>query len=317
MKEKLLRILCCPSCKSDLVVEAVESSGGEIKEGVLRCSSCSKNYKIHNFIPRFVETDKYVGNFSFQWLFYKKTQLDSHNRAEDSLKEFVLKTGFTPVELKGRTMLDVGCGTGRFMEIAGAEGGEIVGVDLSFSVETAVENMKGRPNVNVVQADIFNLPFKPGSFDFIYSLGVLHHTPDTGEAFRRVAPLLGNGGDISIWVYSNESRYAKIRNAFTDFYRIFTSRMPVRLLWWLCHLAIPLYYVKKLGKFGDLVEMVLPTSVHPCAEERVLNTFDWYSPKYQYKHTFVEVEAWFREAGLTPKRLGALVAVTGSRPPKP
>lgn len=313
MKEKLLNILCCPACASGLRLKALESAANEVKEGELSCVSCGKVYKITNFIPRFVETDKYVGNFSFEWLFYRKTQLDSHNKSEDSLKEFISKTDFSPEDLKGKLILDVGCGTGRFMEIAGSEGGETVGVDLSFAVDTAVENMRGREKAHVVQADIFSLPFKPGSFDFIYSLGVLHHTPSTEEAFKRVVPLLRDGGDISIWVYSNESRFAKIRNGFTDFYRFFTSRMPIRMLWVLCHIAVPLYYLKKLGKFGDLLEMVFPTSVSPRAEERVLDTFDWYSPKYQFKHTYAEVEGWFRAAGLKPKRLGVQVAVTGSK----
>ena len=317
MKERLINILCCPACGADLRLRVSESADGEVRTGELACSSCDKVYKITNFIPRFVETDKYVGNFSFEWLFYRKTQLDSHNKSADSLNEFVNKTGFSPAELKSRMILDVGCGTGRFMEIAGSQGAEVVGVDLSFAVETAVENMKGRPKAHVVQADIFHLPFKPGSFDFIYSLGVLHHTPSTSEAFRRVAPLLRAGGDISIWVYSNESRFEKVRNAFTDFYRFFTSRMPIRLLWWLCHVSIPLYYLKKLGKFGALLEMVFPTSVSPRAEERVLDTFDWYSPKYQFKHTFAEVEGWFGEVGFKPRRLGVSVAVTGSKQPKP
>ncbi len=313
MKEILLNVLCCPACAGDLRLKILASAEGEVKEGELACSSCGKVYKITNFIPRFVETDKYVGNFSFEWLFYRKTQLDSHNRSADSLKEFISKTGFSPADLKGRLILDVGCGTGRFMEIAGSEGGETVGVDLSFAVETAVENMRGRKNAHVVQADVFNLPFRPGVFDFIYSLGVLHHSADTKGAFDRLPSLLRTGGDISIWVYSNESRYEKVRNAFTDFYRFFTCRMPVRLLWWLCHISIPLYYLKKLRKFGAFLEMILPTCVHPNKDEMVLGTFDWYSPRYQYKHTYAEVENWFHAAGLKTRRLGVSVSVTGHK----
>jgi SAM-dependent methyltransferase len=314
MKERLLGILCCPKCKADFELVVSGSSGGEVKEGTLKCRGCGDTYEVRNFIPRFVESDKYVGNFSFEWLFYKRTQLDSHNRTSGSLDSFVQKTGFTPAELKDRLVLDVGCGTGRYMEIAAGGGAEVVGVDLSYSVESAVENMRGRQNTNVVQADIFNLPFKPGIFDFIYSIGVLHHTPDTRKAFLSIVPLLRVKGNISIWVYSNESWFEHMRNACTDFYRIFTTRMPVRLLWLLCHLAIPLYYLKKMGKFGQIFEIFLPSANTPDVEERVLDTFDWYSPKYQFKHTYAEVEGWFTEAGLTSRRLGFSVAVTGSRP---
>lgn len=313
MKEKLLSILCCPACAGDLALKTSRAEGGETLEGELVCAGCGKAYPVTNGVPRFVETDKYVRNFSFEWLFYRKTQLDSHNRAESSKKDFILKTGRTPADLKGRLVLDVGCGTGRFMEVAGAEGAETVGVDLSFAVETAAENMRGKALAHVVQADVFHLPFKPGVFDFIYSLGVLHHTPSTREAFLKLPPLLKPAGAASIWVYSAETRYERIRNAFTDFYRFFTCRLPIRLLWLLCHLAVPLYYLKKLWKVGALLEMVLPTSMSPRAEERVLDTFDWYSPRYQFKHTFEEVEGWFREAGLAPRRLGFPVAVTGAK----
>lgn len=311
MKEKLLRLLCCPACAGDLALKTARAEDGETIEGELSCAGCGKTYPVRNSVPRFVETDKYVGNFSFEWLFYRKTQLDSHNRAESSRNDFILKTGRAPKDLGGKVVLDVGCGTGRFMEIAGAGGAEVVGVDLSFAVETAAENMKGRAGAHVVQADVFHLPFRPGSFDFIYSLGVLHHTPSTREAFLRLPPLLAPRGAASIWVYSAETRYERVRNAFTDFYRFFTCRMPIRLLWLLCHAAVPLYYLKRLGKPGALLEMVLPTSMSPRAEERVLDTFDWYSPRYQFKHTYTEVEGWFREAGLEPRRLGFPVAVTG------
>lgn len=313
MKEKLLSILCCPACAGDLALKTSRAEGGETLEGELACAGCGKAYPVTNGVPRFVETDNYVRNFSFEWLFYRKTQLDSHNRAESSKKDFILKTGRTPADLKGKLVLDVGCGTGRFMEVAGAEGAETVGVDLSFAVETAAENMRGKEKAHVVQADVFHLPFKPGVFDFIYSLGVLHHTPSTREAFLKLPPLLKPAGAASIWVYSAETRYERVRNAFTDFYRFFTCRMPIRLLWLLCHLAVPLYYLKKLWKVGALFEMVLPTSMSPRAEERVLDTFDWYSPRYQFKHTFEEVEGWFREAGLAPRRLGFPVAVTGAK----
>lgn len=314
MKETLLRLLCCPVCAGDLALKTSRAEGGETLEGELSCAGCTKTYPVANGVPRFVATDKYVGNFSFEWLFYRKTQLDSHNRSSQSREEFTEKTGFAPSELKGRTVLDVGCGTGRFMEVAAAAGAEVVGADLSFAVETAAENLKGNRNAHVVQADVFQLPFRSGAFDFIYSLGVLHHTTSTREAFLRLPPLLSAGGSVSIWVYSAETRYERARNFFTDLYRFFTCRMPVRLLWLLCHLAIPLYYLKKLGKFGAALEVVLPSSDSPRPEERVLNTFDWYSPRYQYKHTFAEVEGWFSSAGLRPRRLVFPVSVTGVKP---
>ena len=66
-------------------------------------------------------------------------------------------------------MLDVGCGMGRFSEVAASYDARVVGVDLSVAVEAAQRNLGERPNTAFMQADVFNLPLRPESFDFIYS----------------------------------------------------------------------------------------------------------------------------------------------------
>jgi hypothetical protein len=60
--------------------------------------------------------------------------------------------------------------------------------------------------------------------------------------------------------------------------------------------------------------MALPTSLNPDPEWRWLDTFDWYSPRYQWKHTYEEVERWFEEAGLHQIERGPFaVSVRGTR----
>lgn len=314
MKQKLLDLLCCPSCGSGLELLRPVAGNDEIETGVLNCAACKKEYPIVNFIPRFVETDQYVNNFSFEWTVHRQTQLDSVTGSTESRDTFTEKTGFEPGKLGGALVLDVGCGTGRFMEIAQPHAGEIVGVDLSFAVDAAYKNLGRRGNAHLVQADIFQLPFKDAVFDRIYSIGVLHHTTDTREAFLKLPRLLKTGGEIAVWVYSDETDYTRRRNRFTDLYRLVTVHMPNKLLWWLSHLAIPFYYLKKIPKLGTLLDMTIPMSNHPEPRWRVLDTFDWYSPKYQYKHTWLEVENWFSEAGLREvSRLSFPVSVKGKK----
>jgi hypothetical protein len=61
--------------------------------------------------------------------------------------------------------------------------------------------------------------------------------------------------------------------------------------------------------------MLLPISRHPDPEVRVLDTFDWYAPRYQWKHDWPEVEEWFRDAGLDEiRRQDFAVSVSGRRP---
>jgi SAM-dependent methyltransferase len=193
-------------------------------------------------------------------------------------------------------VLDVGCGMGRFLDVASRWNGEAIGVDLSAAVDAAYENIGRRNNVHLIQADVFALPFAAGSLDRIYSLGVLHHTPDCRRAFEQLPPLLAPHGQLAVWVYSNHNA---MYNFTSRQYRRLTTRLPQRLLYALCWLAVPLYPLYKIPFFGFIAEHLLPVSNHPNWRWRVLDTFDWYSPRYQSKHSYYKVVQWFKEAGLT------------------
>jgi SAM-dependent methyltransferase len=263
-------------------------------------------------ILRFVDSDSYAGSFGREWNWFAETQLD---RPEEGMTEsreaFAQKTGFTPEALAGKTVLDVGCGMGRFAEVAASHGAHVVGVDLSVAVDAAQRNLGGLPNTAFLQADVFDLPFRPGSFDLIYSIGALHHTPDTRAAFDNLPKLLKPGGRIAIWVYSSERRLSYLSS---DLLRRLTTRMDEERLLKLCRAADPLGRLYRT-RFGRYLYPLLPASRHPDPEWRVLDTFDWYAPKYQWKHDWPEVEGWFGKAGLAEIRQHEVaVSVSGRRP---
>ena len=300
MEEKLLSLLGCPKCKNTLKLKEPIREHNKIKSGLLQCEFCQTTYSIQNHIPRFVETDKYVDSFSFEWKRHRTTQLDSANKKPESEETFKEKTGFDLNDLKGKLVLDVGCGMGRFMEVVTKYGGEVVGFDLSFAVEAAFENLGSNPNCHVIQADVFELPFKPGTFDYIYSIGVLHHTPDTKKAFEQLVPLLKRGGKIAIWVYD---AHLNSILSLSQQYRKITTHLPKRLLYFISYISMPYYYLVKIPFIGRLFHFLLPTSPHANRHWRVLDTFDWYSPRYQFKHTYPEVYKWFQATGLKNLRL--------------
>ena len=295
MKQSLLKIVVCPMCQGELNLTVETHAGEEIETGLLSCGQCSQAYPIRNGIPRFVPTDDYVGNFSFEWNVHRKTQVDSIAGHNESHKTFLEKTGLREEELKGKLVLDAGCGTGRFMEIASGFGATVVGIDLSYAVDAAYANMGSRPNIHIVQANLFHLPFRAETFDAIYSIGVLHHTRNTREAFLQLPRLLTTNGAIAIWVYMWAGEYSQL----VDRVREWTIKIPEKLLYALCAAWVPIYYffhdVRWIGKY---VRRIPASNQGRGYLWDVLDTFDNYSPLYQWKHTSPEVRGWFAEAGL-------------------
>jgi SAM-dependent methyltransferase len=277
------------------------------------CRACGRRYPIVGGVPRFVPADAYADSFGFQWKRFAQTQLDSANGTTRSLDTFIEKTGWTLDELNGKRVLDVGCGMGRFAEIAADAGADVYGIDLSRAVDAAYANLGTRPNVHIFQADVMHLPFVPESFDYIYSLGVLHHTPDTRAAFLQLPGLLKPRGAITIWVYST-----RLKLLGSEWLRRLTPKFPQRSLLAACRIAVPMYHIHRLWGIGHVTCIALPTSLNEDPEWRWLDTFDWYAPTYQWKHTFDEVEEWFRSAGLENiQRLEFPVSITGTSPSKP
>ena len=305
--EHVLAILRCLSCHSPLRQE----------EENLLCTSCDRRYPVVKGVIRFVDAQLYARSFGFQWLTFRDTQLDTE-QSRRSEADFRRRTGFKPEDLMGKLVLDVGCGMGRFAEVATRWGAYVVGIDLSLAPEAAVDNLAGR-DATFLQADVFHLPFASESFDFIYSIGVLHHTPNCEQAFKILPQFLKPGGRIAIWLYSKYHNWYKM----SDVYRNVTRRMPPRLLHKLCYGVIPLYGVhrvlRKIPLIGRPASGVLayavPFAFHEDPKWRVLDTFDWYSPWYQSKHTYEEVFRWFEDCGLEDLRVILQpISVTGRKP---
>ncbi|HTW58290.1 MAG TPA: class I SAM-dependent methyltransferase [Terriglobales bacterium] len=229
-----------------------------------------------------------------------------------------MKTGLKREELNGKIVLDVGCGMGRFAEVASRWGASVVGVDLSAAAEVAAKNLADRTFV-AFQADVFALPFAPESFDVIYSIGVLHHTPDCEAAVKALGRYLKPGGILAVWLYSGYNKWYR----FSDFWRRYTTRMKPESLHSMLKIAVPFFYhldrglrrIPVLGKpAAGLIHHVFPVNRQSDPEARTLDTFDWYSPKYQSKHTYEEVFRWYDAMGMEDMHVGDdSIAVRGRK----
>jgi SAM-dependent methyltransferase len=309
LSRDLLEILRCNACHAPLEQRANEE---------YRCTACARQFPVVRGVARFVETQSYADSFGYQWQKYAKTQLD-HAGKDLSEPDFRRKTKLRPEDLKGKLVLDVGCGMGRFAEVATRWGARVVGIDLSAAAEVAARNLADR-DFAALQADVFALPFAAESFDLIYSVGVLHHTPNCEQAFKTLPQYLKPGGKIAVWLYSGYNKWYR----FSDLYRKFTHRMSTRSLHAILRIAVPFFYwtdrtlrrVPIIGRpLAGVIHHVFPVNRNPNPEIRILDTFDWYSPKYQSKHTYEQVFRWFESCGLESLSVSDLsIGVRGSKP---
>ena len=125
--------------------------------------------------------DSYAATFGRQWNRYEVARND-----EDETT-FQIKTGIAPAALAGKLVLDAGCGGGRYSRQVGLHGAKVLGVDLSAAVEKAALLCADLPDVSIVQADLLDLPVADAAFDMVFSIGVLHHTPQPRRAFAEIA----------------------------------------------------------------------------------------------------------------------------------
>jgi len=154
--------LCCPACNDDLNLSETQAANGEVQKGQLSCTGCGQIHPIINFVPRFVSAENYADTFGLQWNRFRQTQLDSHSGLPISRERFFRQTGWASDDLSDKVVLDVGCGAGRFAEIALSYGAIVVGLDYSSAVDACWQNLGEHRNMHVIQADIYALPFRPG-----------------------------------------------------------------------------------------------------------------------------------------------------------
>ncbi len=269
MKERLLDLLACPTCGGDITLAyAGKYDGREIMDGVLTCKKCTREYKIVRGIPRFaelsqVEADKAetAQNFGWQWT----------NFTQEDEKYFDQFLGWLqpvkPEFFRDKFVLEGGCGKGRHTKLAAEWGAtDVVGIDLGDGVESAFALTRDLPNAHIVQCDIFKLPLKK-AFDYAFSVGVLHHTPDPKQAFFSLASRVKKGGHISAWVYGAENNEWISR--FVDPVRTgFTSQISQPLL----------YQLSKLPTLGvflttKLVYRPLNAAAKPIANRMFYNEY--------------------------------------------
>ncbi|HEY3027472.1 MAG TPA: methyltransferase domain-containing protein [Pyrinomonadaceae bacterium] len=311
MRPEVLGFLRAPGSGSQLEIKGVvEQERGEIKTGELAAADSNHSYPIRDFIPRFVQDDSYTASFGEQWNRYRRTQLDRFNGTTLSRDRFFRDTQWTLEELRGQTVLEVGCGAGRFTQVLLDAGAELFSMDYSSAVDACWANNGPHAKLTMVQADLYRMPFATASFDKVFCYGVLQHTPDVKRAFMSLIPFLKRDGKIAVDVYPKTRWITRWTAKY--WYRPLTKRLPRdllrRIVEWYVPRWIPIdnrlqsvrvlrYLVPALVPCWNYTGM-LPLSDQQIRDWAVLDTFDALSPMYDSPQTLSTVQEWFDEAGL-------------------
>lgn len=215
-----LEILACPSCKGALTLDGPAPADGTIESGLLSCPACARSWPIRRGIPRFVEGSSENPSWDFKWHEIDRGRginyriIDKSDPAYEMHDIFDRNNhdGLAFQYAAGRIACDLGCGVGQYSIklLNDYQPDKIVSVDLTRSVDIFCDILhkkfpQHKERVLIVQASIFDLPFRDQGFDYVMSLGVLHHTGHTQRALESAMHCVKPGGQLNVWLYSNLS----------------------------------------------------------------------------------------------------------------
>ncbi len=209
--------------------------------------------------------------------------------------------------------IDVGCGSGRWSTLVAPRAGHLHLLDASAeALDVARSNLAQAPNVTFHHASVGNIPLPDESLDFAFSLGVLHHVPDTRAAIRQVASKLKRGAPFLIYLYyalDNRPAWFRALWRLSNLFRIVISRLPAPLRYAASQIiAAAIYW--PLARTAALAEYLgLPTASIPLEYYRhrsfyVLRTdaYDRFCTRLEQRFTRAEIQQMLQDAGFADIR---------------
>ena len=312
MSEKIISLLACPSCSSDLQLSDTlkKADDDDIIEGALMCQGCNINFPIRNGIPRFAgdeQTD--FTNFGYQWNRWGQVQIDRLSAHRLSEKRLLAETGWDVSWFKNKIILDGGCGAGRFADVAANFGAEIIAVDISQAIDACRENLSLHGNkVHCIQASLFDLPLKKDILDGAFSLGVIQHTPEPEKAITSIVSHIKPKGNLAVNFY--EKNFWPALQVIKYALRLFTPYLSPGALLVLSKVLVRVFFpityaIKNIRKVRLLSHFLPICSVHNPELSKdqqyswtLLDTFDWYGPKYEIRQKHTRLGALLGELGM-------------------
>ena len=154
-------------------------------------------------IPQFVPDEKYVAAFGLQWIEHQFTQLDSYTGLSITRDRFIRMLGPIHAQLVNKTVLEAGCGAGRFTELLLENKIHLTAIDLSAAVLANKKNNGENSSLRLVRGSITELPFHDEEFDIVFCPGVVQHTPNPKKSILELYRNTKPGG----WLVFDQYRF--------------------------------------------------------------------------------------------------------------
>lgn len=281
------------------------------REGDLLVDADGNGFPILGGVPRICDPENYTSNFGLQWNAFPETQLDSAAQQGISERRFFAETNWDAAALEGLDVLEVGSGAGRFSQVVLARTkAKLYSVDYSTAVEANLANngQIAPDRFHLFQASIYEMPFPDGTFDKVFCLGVLQHTPDFEASVRSLVAKARPGGEIVVDFYCIRGPWTKITGKYL--LRPFTRRMDQQRLLklvrsnagWMMKLGqamnrVGLHALTRFLPIPDLAIMPRDLTPDQLREWVVLDTFDMLSPEYDNPQRITAVARMFERSG--------------------
>lgn len=248
-----------------------------------------------------------VAGFGEEWTVFDQSAL-SENELRELFSQYFRRFPWTelPPNAKG---FDLGCGSGRWAKCVAPKVGTLHCIDASdAALEVAKRNLRETRNCEFHLSSVSQMPLKDGSMDFGYSLGVLHHIPDTKAGMIACVAKLKPGAPFLAYLYyafDNRPFWFRILWHLTDVARRAIVHLPFRLRYWLSQVIAAVIYFP-LARLACLLERIgfsvesLPLSAYRRQSFYTMRTdaLDRFGTKVEHRFTKEEIRRMMEAAGL-------------------
>ncbi len=254
-----------------------------------------------------------ASGFGHEWSTFRQGERDLSNKDRAAIFEdyfAIFPWQILPPKSVG---MDVGCGSGRWSVLVAPRVGHLHLLDASSdALDVARQNLATANNVTFHRASVGELPLPDASLDFAFSLGVLHHVPDTQAAIYAIAAKLKRGAPFLIYLYyalDNRPAWYRALWKLSNVFRVVISRLPETPRLWISQIiAVIIYW--PLARLAALVERLgfsaaaLPLEYYKDRAFYVMRTdaYDRFCTRLEQRFTRNEIAAMLSVAGFADIR---------------